>query len=176
MDSSPIGLPALGCVCLDGSVISLLLYRFQKINLQPLTCGSPGAAGFRSAQLVLLRAAEFRWCFMEGLWCQVFKEGSKSTAGGQDLGMGSSWFSCQQDLTRFDRTELSTLVLGSPCRSCIGSQLSCSSYCQNKPLDLGTASAALESHESPCNAKSTIFTASLPVSQRPCPNNLFIRT
>lgn len=66
----------------------------------------------------------------------------------------------------FGTTELSTLVLGSPCRSCVGSKFSCTSCCQNKPLDLGTGSAALESHESPCNAKSTIFSASLPVSRR----------
>lgn len=158
MDSSPIRLPALGCVYLHGSVISLLLYRFQKINLQPLTCASAEPQGLQGYAVLL----------------SLLHKAARS-AGGQELGMGSSCSSCQQDLTRFGTAELSTLVLGSPCRSCIGSKLSCTSYCQSKPLDLGTGSAALESHESPV-MQNPQYSVSYYLSHRPCPSNLFIRT
>jgi len=49
----------------------------------------------------------------------ILKRGSKNAAGGQGrnlwLGMGSSLSYCQQGLTTFGTTELSTLVPGSTC-------------------------------------------------------------
>lgn len=73
--SSSIRLPALGCVYLHGSVISLLLYGFQNINLHPLTCGSPEPRelqGFTVLRSLLRKAAHSAAGLWQGVRCQIF--------------------------------------------------------------------------------------------------------
>lgn len=74
----------------------------------------------RLLRWLLYKASTFGWYLMVGYTVPyILKQGLKNAAGGQcqylQMGMGSSSSCCQQDLTTFDTTELSMLVLGSTC-------------------------------------------------------------